>query len=296
MVEAPDWDVEGADWPNRAASRFVPAAGITWHVQVMGAGPAILLLHGTGAATHSWRDLAPVLARDFTVVAPDLPGHGFTEMPPVEMLSLPGMARGVSALMRALDVAPDLVVGHSAGAAVALQMALSHAVEPKAIVGLNSALMPMRGVAGRLFSPIAKLMACGTLMPRIFARSARDRRQAEKLLHGTGSTLDAHGIDLYARLFRSPRHASAALGMMARWDLDALLRDLPRLAADLVLVVGENDKTVPPSDSSRAGTMVAGTRLVTLPRLGHLAHEEAPETVARIISDTARAHELGHAA
>jgi magnesium chelatase accessory protein len=212
------------------------------------------------------------------------------------MLSLPGMARAVGALLRALDLAPELVVGHSAGAAVALQMALSHAVEPKAIVGLNSALMPMRGFTGRLFSPIAKLMACGTLMPRIFARNARDRRQAEKLLHGTGSALDERGIDLYARLFRSPRHASAALGMMARWDLDALLRDLPRLETDLVLVVGENDRTVPPSDSSRAGTLVSGTRLVTLPRLGHLAHEEDPEAVARIIVDTARAHELGHAA
>ena len=296
MVEAPDWDVEGADWPNRASSRFVAAAGITWHVQVMGQGPVVLLLHGTGAATHSWRDLAPILGREFTVVAPDLPGHGFTEMPPTEMLSLPGMARGVSALMRALGMAPALVVGHSAGAAVALQMSLSHGVDPKAVVGLNSALMPMRGLVGRLFSPIAKIMACGTLMPRVFARSARDRRQAEKLLHGTGSTLDERGIDLYARLFRSPRHASAALGMMARWDLDALLRAVPRLETDLVLVVGENDTTVPPSDSSRVGTMVPGTRLVTLRRLGHLAHEEDPEAVARIISDTAHAHELGHAA
>lgn len=296
MVEAPDWSVDGADWPNRAASRFVEAGGLAWHVQVMGDGPAILLLHGTGAATHTWRDLAPILAREFTVVAPDLPGHGFTAMPPVEMLSLPGMARGVGALLREMAISPRIAVGHSAGAAVALQMALGHSIEPAAIVSVNGALMPMQGMAGRVFSPIAKLMACGTLMPRIFARSARDRRQAEKLLNGTGSRLNDHGIDLYARLFSSPRHASAALGMMARWDLDNLIRDLPRLETELVLVVGENDRTVPPRDSSRVGTLVAGTRLITLPRLGHLAHEEDPEAVARIIADTARAHEPGHAA
>ena len=56
-------------------------AGLRWHVQMMGTGPQVLLLHGAGAATHSWRDVAPLLARDFTVIAPDLPGHGFTDTP-----------------------------------------------------------------------------------------------------------------------------------------------------------------------------------------------------------------------
>ena len=57
-----DWATDGADWPNREASRFVEAAGLRWHVQVMGAGPVLLLLHGTGASTHSWRDVMPKLA------------------------------------------------------------------------------------------------------------------------------------------------------------------------------------------------------------------------------------------
>jgi len=296
MDDAPDWNTDGADWPNREASRFVEAAGIRWHVQVMGEGPVVLLLHGTGAATHSWRDLAPMLAREFTVVAPDLPGHGFTEKPPTEMLSLPGMARGVAALLKALDLRPAIAVGHSAGAPVALRMALDHAIDPVAVVSLNGALMPMRGLAGMWFKPIAQFMACWDIVPRIFSWNARDRRAAERLLVGTGSHVDDRMIDDYHRLFRRPRHAGSALNMMARWDLAPLLRDLPRLEPDLVLVVGENDTTVPPSDSTRAGTMCAGTRLVTLPGLGHLAHEEDPATVAQIISDTAHTHQLGHAA
>jgi magnesium chelatase accessory protein len=120
----PDWNTDGRTWPNRAASRFVVADGLRWHVQVMGSGPPILLIHGTGAATHSWRDLAPLLARDFTVIAPDLPGHGFTETPDAEGLSLAGMARGLGALLDALGVEPVLAVGHSAGAAIAMQMGL----------------------------------------------------------------------------------------------------------------------------------------------------------------------------
>ena len=90
----------------------------------------LLLLHGTGAATHSWRDLAPLLARDFTIVAPDLPGHGFTQAPESDRLSLPAMARAVAALLKQLALAPELIVGHSAGVAIALRMVLDKAVTP----------------------------------------------------------------------------------------------------------------------------------------------------------------------
>ena len=77
-----NWERDGRDWPNRASSRFVDAGGLRWHVQVMGEGPVVLLIHGTGASTHSFRALAPLLAPHFTVVVPDLPGHGFTDAPP----------------------------------------------------------------------------------------------------------------------------------------------------------------------------------------------------------------------
>ena len=60
------WSRDGADWPNRDASIFVEAAGIRWHVQRMGEGPPLLLIHGTGAATHSWRGLLPLLAQHFS--------------------------------------------------------------------------------------------------------------------------------------------------------------------------------------------------------------------------------------
>jgi magnesium chelatase accessory protein len=74
-----DWERDGKGWPNREASRFVRAAGIRWQVQSWGRGPTLLLVHGTGAATHSWRDLAPLLARRFTLVAPTSPA---TVLPP----------------------------------------------------------------------------------------------------------------------------------------------------------------------------------------------------------------------
>ena len=129
-------------------------------------GPALLLLHGTGAATHSWRGLLPLLAQHFSVVAPDLPGHGFTQSPPPHRLSLPGMAADLGALLRKLDVKPEIVVGHSAGAAILARMCLDGRIAPRLLVSLNGAFMPFGGVANHLFSPLAKLLVMNPLVPR----------------------------------------------------------------------------------------------------------------------------------
>ena len=57
-----------ADWPMRGHSRAVHVRPHLWHVQVMGTGPLVLLLHGAGASTHTWRSLAPLLAKHYTLV------------------------------------------------------------------------------------------------------------------------------------------------------------------------------------------------------------------------------------
>ncbi|MDO9707468.1 alpha/beta fold hydrolase BchO [Paracraurococcus lichenis] len=276
-----------ADWPNRAQSRIVAAGGLRWHVQVAGSGPVLLLVHGTGAATHSWRDLLPVLARRFTVVAPDLPGHGFSERPEARGLSLPGMARGLAALLRALGLAPALAAGHSAGAAVIARMTLDGAMAPRALIGLNAALLPFEGLAGQLFAPMARMLAGVPAVPWFFAWRAGDRSVVERLLRDTGSTLDARGVELYGRLVRQPGHVAAALGMMASWELRPLLRDLRGLKVPLVLIVGGHDRTVSPADARRIRAAVPQARIIDLPSLGHLAHEERPEEVAAIIARVA---------
>ncbi len=280
----PDWTRDGADWPNRAASRFVEAGGIRFHVQIMGSGPPILLLHGTGAATHSWRDLAPMLAAHVTVIAPDLPGHGFTSPLPWSRMSLPGMAAALRQLLIILDCpAPMLVVGHSAGAAIAVEMALERMIAPRGIVSLNGALRRFDGLAGRIFSPLAKLMSLNPLVPRIFAWRAADPAVVARLLESTGSRIDPRGADLYGRLARRSGHAGAALSMMANWDLNRVEADLPKLAARLLLITGSDDRSIPPSDAAMLARRVATAQHVRLPRLGHLAHEEQPALIADLI-------------
>ena len=237
FAEAPRWTTEGQDWPNRDASRFVAAEGLRWHVQLAGAGPALLLLHGTAGATHSWAGLLPLLAARFRVIAPDLPGHGFTAAPPPEGLSLAGMARLVHGLLRELRLAPEAIIGHSAGAAIALEMCLRGFVAPRRIVSLNGALLPFGGLAGQLFAPLAQMLVRVPLVPWMLAQQARDPRVVARVLAGTGSAVAAETLGHYAALLKTRRHVAAALGMMAGWDLHDLQRRLPRLRRVLLRAV-----------------------------------------------------------
>jgi magnesium chelatase accessory protein len=277
---------DGADWPNREASAFVEAGGFTWHVQRMGTGPELLMLHGTGASTHSWETLGPLLARRFQIVAPDLPGHGFTTAKKAPDLSLPGMARSVAALLVALDFPPQAVVGHSAGAAVLARLCLDSTIAPKLFVGLNGALLPFEGSARFLFPSIAKILFLNPLAPRLFAWSA-DKASVASLLRGTGSKIGRRGVELYARLLANPDHVAGALGMMANWDLTELRRDLPDLKPNVFLIVGQDDKAIPPQAAGVVAAEIPGTVVETIPHAGHLAHEEQPERVCQLIMDYA---------
>jgi magnesium chelatase accessory protein len=108
-------------------------------------------------------------------------------------------------------------------------------------------------------------------------------------LRQTGSKLDAEGIRLYRILAGNAEHVSAALGMMANWDLPRLERDMPKLTAPLTLVVALRDEMVKPSVAEGVKMLLPTAELIRLPGLGHLAHEEAPEKVHEIIREACRA-------
>lgn len=281
MHRKPDWTHDGRDWPHRESSRFVQAGGLRWHVQRMGAGPVCLLVHGTAASTHSWRGLAPLLAAHCTVIAPDLPGHGFTGTPAPERLGLEGMADALAALIAKLDVAPRIAVGHSAGAAILAQLCVTGRLAPRRLFSLNGALLPFGGAAGVLFSPLARMVAGLPFLPSVVSWRAREPAAVRRLIASTGSTVDAEGAALYGRLLAHPGHIAAVVQMMARWDLRELVCALPQLRTPVTLVVGERDKAVLPTDADRLAALLPDARIVRLPGLGHLAHEEDPAAVAR---------------
>lgn len=277
-------------WPHVERSTFVAAAGLRWHLQrwPRRGAPVALLLHGTGAATHSWRHLAPLLRQaGFEVIAPDLPGHAFTETPAMQRLTLPAVAQALGGLLEALQLEPDLVVGHSAGAAIALRMALDRVVAPRLIVSINGAMLPLQGPVGRLFLPIARVLAANPLVAPLFAAWAGLPSVTRRLIDSTGSRIDADGERAYAHLVTTASHAAGALRLMASWDLHPLAEALGGAALPpLLLIAGQNDRTLPAQHSQRVAERLGdGASVAILPGLGHLAHEErAPAVLAALMS------------
>jgi magnesium chelatase accessory protein len=196
------------------------------------------------------------------------------------------------------------VVGHSAGAALALRASLDGGLAPRCLIGINAALLPFSGPARLVLPALARVLHhqpwLADRVADLVARRAADGAGLQRLVRSTGSTLDATGLALYGRLISDPAHVRGALAMMAHWDLDQLQRDLlravdraassqtPTRLPTLHLVTGARDATVPPRQARTLHDALAGRpgwdmHLHELPGLGHLAHEEAPGRLAELI-------------
>lgn len=261
-----------ADWPYRAAARHVIAGPHRWWVITAGPpqAPALLLLHGLGASGHSFRHLIPALTDRFRVIVPDLPGQGCTQTGTRGRNGLEATAQDLARLCAVLEVAPVAVIGHSAGGAVALQMALD--APGLAVVGINAALGRFDGAAGVLFPRLAQGLAALPFAASLAALAASPR-MVDRLLDGTGSPVDAEGRAQYRRLVQDQGHLRGVLDMMAQWRLDGLLARLDSVAAPVLLIAADNDRAVPPRVSKAAAAAIPGAEVRRIPG-GHLVHEE----------------------
>lgn len=275
------------EWPYRTKARMVPSRPHDWCVIEAGLGPTILMLHGAGGSGHSFRALVPHLAGHARLVIPDLPGQGFTRAGNRGRLGVDQMAEDLWRLCATLKLQPTAIIGHSAGAAVALRMAeLAPASTPVlAVVGINSALGAFEGAAGVLFPLLARILSLTPLVPTFVSRLWGNAPTVKKLITSTGSTLDPEGLALYLALVRDAGHIDGTLGMMAQWRLEGLSGRLPQLAVPTLLITTSGDKVVPPRVSTEAAERMPDATVVELKSGGHLAHEEDAGRIAVPLMD-----------
>lgn len=279
-----DWARDGKDWPHAAHSRFVLCKPHRWHIQEMGAGPVVLLIHGAGGATQSWRHLMPLLATRYRVIALDLPGQGFTKIGAQQRAGLTPMAQDIAKLCQTEGWHPAALIGHSAGAAIALELS-EQFFETPPVIGINAALGNFKGLAGLLFPAMAKALAMTPWVARVFTASASRPQSVTRLIEGTGSRLSEDEQRWYRALVSDRGHVDATLAMMAQWDLNPLLRSLPHHDGAVLLITGDHDKSVPPSTSEDVARKMKSAEVVSLQGLGHLAHEENAPAVAKPVLD-----------
>jgi magnesium chelatase accessory protein len=262
----------------------VAIGALDWHVQVSGTGPTLVLLHGTGSSAHSWAQVLPALAQVATVVAPDLPGHGFTTGATVASLTLPRVAAELDALLGALQVGvPAATVGHSAGAPLAMRWALDSARGPRVILGFNPSLIAPPAVYTRLLGPLITPLATSSPVASLLASIATRTALVNRLLDSTRSRVPDIQRQRYAQLFRNPSHIRGAMGLMAAADLPAIQLQGSTLGRAMTFVVGAGDEWVP--ERPLRAVIESSFPLATVERWegGHLLHEEDPDRAAAFI-------------
>lgn len=270
-------------WPLRAQSQRQRGPVHDWYFAEEGTGPDVLLLHGAGGSLHSMYGLFEGLKDRFHVLALDLPGHGFTRMGAQRRSGLSKMTADVAAFCEQRAFEPHVIIGHSAGAAIALMMARS--LPDTRVVGINPALGHFEGLAGVVFPAMAKLLASVPFTARLFSGTSARPERIRALIDSTGSKLDQTGLDRYQTLVSHEPHVAGALAMMAQWSLDDLLVNLGNITNEVLFLLAENDKTVPPKVGRNAAAKIPKAKVIEVSGYGHLVHEENPDLVLDLIQD-----------
>ena len=281
------------DWPHRQASQMIKSGELDWHIQFHSSrkpsGLTLLLLHGTGSSTHSWADLIDGLREFACVLAVDLPGHGFTRGANQRMLTLPGMADELQRLFNVLQLQGQIaMVGHSAGAPLAIEWALKFArqsapLQLAHIIGLNPSLVPPPLLYTTMLGPVVAPIATSSPMTGMLAFIAANTRMVDQLLDSTASKIPETHRRNYRYLFSQPNHVHGAMGFMAGADLPSILERGKSLRIATHFLIGAQDTWVkegPLKEVIQTSFPRAG--VTTWPG-GHLLHEEKPAEVVRYI-------------
>jgi len=263
-------------------SRFVSLDSLRVHYKVLGQGePPLVLLHGFGASLFSWQQVEDDLALQHTVLAFDRPAFGLTSRP------MRGQWKGRNpytpeaavnltiALMDSLGLSRAVLVGHSAGAAIALQIAQRY---PERVIALILISPAVGGGGPPLWlRPLLRLPAVDRFGPLVVR--ALLLRSGEQILER--AWYDPRRIPPETRE-RYRRPLRAINWDRALWEFTLASRPLePEMFATVtvptLIITGKEDRIVPPATSERLAGILPNARLVIIPRCGHLAHEECPQ-------------------
>jgi len=278
-------------------SYSVAAAGphqprVSLHVEEAGQrdAPPIVLLHGLGASTYTWRRVMPRLAAHARVLAIDLRGHGRSDKPFDRIYAPAAQAELVRGVMARVGARRATLVGHSFGGLVALIAALQDRAEGHPLISrlvvISAPALPQKFSLGvsLLRQPLIPYVAL-TLMPPPVAAALGLMTETVGMGHITG-----HDIDMYAQpLFDAGgRHALIQTArQIVPPNADAILAAYRRLHVPTRLIWCRRDNVVPRTTGQRLARMLPDAHLATLDGCDHVPPEQAPRRTARLIAQFA---------
>ncbi len=258
--------------------------------RIAGSGPALLLIHGVGDKSTAWGPVHAKLAQRFTVIAPDLLGHGESDKPRADY-SLAAFANGMRDLLAVLDIDRVTIVGHSFGGGVAMQFAYQYpqlverlvlvsagGVAKDVSLALRAAAMPMGSEALAVLRvpgvmPAVRLLgrAVGTLLGS--TKVGRDVADAVGLLDGFR---DPSALSAFARTLRSVVDGRGQFVTML--DRSYLVQSIP-----VQIIWGDEDLIIPVSHAHIAHEAMPGSRLEIFENSGHMPFSDHPDRFIKVV-------------
>lgn len=255
-----------------------------------GSGPPLLLVHGIGDSAATWSRVIPLLAKNFTVIAPDLLGHGGSDKPRADY-SIGGFANGLRDLLAVLDIDRVTVVGHSLGGGIAMQFAYQYPELVGRLVlvssgGLGSEVTPLLRVAalpgastaiGLTLSPVARQgISVGTwLGARLGAIAADDAVELRRIWLGLRDR------STRAAFLRTLRGVIDVRGQtISSRDRVYLTAGVPTL-----LVWGDRDPVLPVAHVTAVADALPDARIEIVRGAGHVPHRYDPTRFAQAVTD-----------
>jgi len=265
--------------------------------RISGSGPALLLLHGLACDSSTWLDVIPTLSKHFTVIAPDLLGHGESDKPDADY-SLGGYANGMRDLLTVLGIDKVTVVGHSFGGGVAMQFAYQFPDRTERVVLVST------GGLGREVTPLIRFLTVPGSSAAIAALTFRPLRP---LVGGAMRTLSrgplqaTRDLDEVARIYESladpatRRAVQRVTSHVLNWrgqfvtmtDRSYLARLMP-----VLVVWGRHDMVIPSKHADFAPTQVSDVHVLN--DAGHFPHKDHPEEFCRLVEAFIAANEPAH--
>ncbi|OBF62753.1 hypothetical protein A5787_01615 [Mycobacterium sp. 852002-50816_SCH5313054-b] len=258
--------------------------------RIAGSGPALLLIHGVGDNSKSWETVHAKLAQRFTVIAPDLLGHGESDKPHADY-SLPAFANGMRDLLAVLGIDRVTVVGHSFGGGVAMQFAYQYPQLVERIVlvsaggvtkdvslALRLAAMPLGAEAlGVLRAPgvMPTIRRVGRAVQTVLGstRFGRDAAEVVNLMEGF---LDPDGLAAFARTLRSVVDARGQYVTML--DRSYLVKSVP-----VQIIWGKDDLIIPVDHAHTAHASMPGSRIEIFEDSGHMPFHDHPDRFVEVV-------------
>jgi pimeloyl-ACP methyl ester carboxylesterase len=255
-----------------------------------GSGPVVVLVHGITSTSATWANVLPYLAERFTVIAPDLLGHGESAKPRGDY-SLGAYASGIRDLLIALGHERATFVGHSLGGGVAMQLAYQFPEHCERLVlvssgGLGrdiSALLRAASLPGsELVLPLlvdARVLGAGRLVGRMLGRiGLRVHTDLGEALRGHASLSDREARAAFLHTLRT---------IVDLWGqrVDASDRLYLAQAVPFLIVWGERDPIIPVEHARAAHQLVPGSRLEVFPDAGHFPHLDDPLRFVRLLTE-----------